>query len=567
MKLNIIYLGICLLAGSIFADGQFPEQKPAGEYRILQCNTPEESICGAALQGLVAKAVNNGTLNELLVMNPKGAHEKEWILRTEKRTEARMAGTLSLMEAADRYKPLIKGYILYSPDNSEGDNYQIREETDRSANTATMIAGLRDALPVSDKQEPAFQTMGLKKLLDARDVSFADALKKPGLNQTVTCSLDPRAGNLRDLAVAHQMVVYFGNEEAEPVTKRMNAPFMILGWGAGDEFKHVAPASRQGGIETVSNWTRNLSFLSAGARAYHPRPIRPFNPTTIDWDDTRRTVSFMLSDGDNTGWMLNSFWNPPFYGSKETGTFPMGFSAALAQMAQMAPVVVDRLAETQPDDVSLIEFGGGYFYPDLLGEERNEREDILRSHARQLNEQMKKTGARLLCFIVNNSASSEAQAAYQIFAEELQTLDGMMVMDYAPYHKGAGEIHWAEKRDGIEIPVITARFCMWEKMSRPNAGSPGQIANFIHQDTVSNSWIAVHAWSNHDGKKGVDAAAACIDQLTPDVHVVTPEEMVWRIRMAHNPVKTKRQLLNRKYTFSQGLGNPGEQFPIIGKRY
>jgi len=541
MNLKKITLTLLLLSGTVLAGEWFPEQKPAQEYRIIQCPEAEEFICGSALQGLVAKAVNTGTLAELLATSPRGAIEEEWISRTEQRTGAPLRETLSLMEAVERYRPLIKGYILYRADKSEGDNYQLRDDIDCSVNIATMMAGRLDALPVSETQEPAFKAMGFDNLFDARGVSLSGFQKKGSrkLNPVVTGSLDPRAGNLRDLAVAHQLPIYFGSEEADTIARCMDAPFMILGWGAGDEFKHVAPASRQGGIETVSNWTRNLSFLSAGANSYQPKKIKPFDLSTIDWNDTRRTVSFMLSDGDNTGWILNNFWKKPYYGSPRTGDFPMGFSAALAQMAQMAPVVLDKLTETQPDNISLIEFSGGYFYPDLFAEERSNREEILRTYAQQLNTQMKKTGARLLCFIVKDSASREAQKAYQIFAEELETLDGMLVIDYAPYHKGLGKIYWVEKTDGIEIPAVTANFCMWENMNRPHAGSPERVADFIQNDAVPHSWTAVHAWSNHEGKRGPDAVAACIDKLPEGLHVITPEEMVWRIRMAHNPKQTR----------------------------
>ena len=544
IKKPVLYL--LLLAGKALA-GEFPEQTPAKNYWSLHLTGPEEHICGTALQGLVAKAVNNGSLDELLVIGPDGTNERTWIQRTEMRTGTSQNGTLSLMDAVKRYKALIKGYIVYRPDESEGDHYQLRKKVDCSANMATMMAGLRDGLPVSEIQEPAFQALGFNKLLDSRRISMRDVLGNNQLNQKVTCSLDPRTGNLRDLAVAHRMSIYFGNETAETVAKTMEPPFLILGWGTDDEFGHVAPASRQGGIETVSNWTRNLSFLSAGANDYQPKKIKSLHPATIDWNDDRRTISFMLSDGDNTGWILNQFWDTPYYGSSRTGSFPMGFSAALAQMAQMAPVVVDRLAETQPDNVSLIEFSGGYFYPDLFAEERNGRENILRNYSQQLNRQMKKTGARLLCFIVEDSASRTAQKAYQIFAEEIEQLDGMLVTDYAPYHKGEGKIYWAKTRDGIEIPAVTARFCMWENMNRFNAGSPDQIADFINRDSEPFSWVSAHAWSNHGTRKlkGMDAVAACIDQLSDDIRVVTPEEMIWRIRIAHNRKQTESSIEKR----------------------
>jgi len=547
-----IFLNVALLtATSLFARGEmFLEQKPAREYWTVSCATDEEFICAAALQGLVARAVNEGQLDELLAIEPRSPKEQEWIERTEKRTRMHFRGKLSLVEAACRYKQLIRGTVLYSADQSKGDSYQLREDMDLSANAATVMSGLLNALPVSETLSPILEQKGFAPVFDARKTSLADILRKEGrnLNDHMLCSLDPQTGNVRDLAVAHRTAICFGNEEMAAVMERMSAPFLVLGWGVGDEFEHVAPTSRQGGIQTVSNWTRNLSFLSAGASIYQPQKIRSFDPAKINWDDKRRTISFMLSDGDNTGWVMNSFWKAPYYGSKRTGSFPMGFSVAMAQLCRMAPVVMDHLAETQPENVSLVEFSGGYFYPDLFAEEQSNRNEILRNYARDLNNQMKKSGARLLCFIVRDSSSRQAADAYQIFAEELEPLDGMLVMDYAPYHKGEGTVYWAKNRNGIDIPAVTARFCMWENMNRPNAGSPRQIAGFVEKDSEPNSWTAVHAWSQHGDRKlkGTDAVADCVDILPKDIHVVTPEEMIWRIRMEHHPKQTLDILENRK---------------------
>ncbi len=159
---------------------------------------------------------------------------------------------------------------------------------------------------------------------------------------------------------------------------------------------------------------------------------------------------------------------------------------------------------------------------------------------------MKKTGAHLVCFIVNDSSSRQAKEVYQIFAEELDSLYGMLVMDYAPYHKGMGQIYWSKNRDGIEIPAVTARFCLWSGMNRPNAGSPETVAGVINTNSAQNSWVATHAWSRFKqpdtGKEigGTEAMAACINALNPkEVNAVTPEEMIWRIRMAHNPRQTE----------------------------
>lgn len=527
------------------ASDWFPEQRLAKKYSIVNCPTDEDLVSGAALQGLVAKAVNEGRHDELLVTTPfYSPLYDDWTHRTENRTHAYLQGTFSLMDAVTRYRPLVDGYVLYRTDVSTGGYYTLREGINRSANIATMMAGLLDALPVSEDQEAAFIAMGFQKLFDARNTSLSDVLGTydQEFNKTMACSLDPLIGTQRDLAVAHKMAIYFGNDELGQVSTRMNAPYMTLGWGVGDEFAHVAQASRKGGIQTVSNWARNLSFLSAGSSTYQPTKIQPFDLGSIDWNDSRRAVSFMLSDGDNTGWILNDFWHPPHYGSALTGDFPMGFSTALAQMSQMAPVVIDKLAETKPGNVSLIEFSGGYFYPDLFAEDLPNRLDILREHAHNLNAHMEKTGARLLCFIVSDSASQASQEAYQIFAEELEVLDGMLVIDYAPYHAGLGNIYWTQNQDGIDIPAVTARFSMWEGMNDPNAGDPEEIASLIEGDTIEHSWTAVHAWSKFglDELQATEAIAACIDSLsTNEIHVVTPEEMIWRIRMEHNPEQTQ----------------------------
>jgi hypothetical protein len=546
MHRNHLIIGLAfILAASTFAS-PLPEQTTPTAYRLLIGLSADEQICGLALQGLVAKAVNQGRSDELLAIQERDPLSKEWIQRTEDRLNLEQRPALTFTDALEKYRPLIKGYILYKPDASQGAPYHLREGMDHSANIATMLAGPLQALPVPEELESRFQGMGFQRLEDARSISYEQALQEyaHAFNRSVTCSLDPRYYHLRDLVVAHNIPICYGLKQIEQVTELMDPPFAVLGWGAGDEFKHVEPFTKKGGYETASNWARNLSFLSAGATDYQPKKISALDPHTIDWNDARRTVSFMLSDGDNTGWMLGNFWSEPYYGSEQTGNIPMGFSAALSVMAQMAPVVVDRFAETKPDNIPLIEANGGYYYPDLFAIDCPNREEILRKNARNLNQQMKKTGAHLLCFLVQDSASEGAQEAYRIFAQELEPLYGMLVIDYAPYHKGLGKIYWAKNRDGIEIPAITANFSMWQGMNRLNAGDPLQLAEYINSDTTDNSWVAVHAWSRFprpDGSEagGTDAIADCIQKIDVDkINVVSPEEMIWRIRMAHNRKQT-----------------------------
>ena len=42
------------------------------------------------------------------------------------------------------------------------------------------------------------------------------------------------------------------------------------------------------------------------------------------------------------------------------------------------------------------------------------------------------------------------------------------------------------------------------------------------------------------GKSVYSPALWCAERLPSDIHVVGPEEMAWRIRMAHNPAQTRK---------------------------
>jgi hypothetical protein len=150
---------------------------------------------------------------------------------------------------------------------------------------------------------------------------------------------------------------------------------------------------------------------------------------------------------------------------------------------------------------------------------------------------MEKTGATVMCFITHDSNSNDSKMAYRIFAEEIGSLAGMLVMDYVPYHKGAGTIHWVRNRKGERIPAVTARYSMWEGMERERAGDPDKLAGIINADEDDFAWVAVHAWSKFKTEdpemtaSGTAAIGRCVKRIDHEkINLVTPEEFIWRIR-------------------------------------
>jgi hypothetical protein len=568
----------------------WPAQKAAQAYvEVAVPHSFAERNLLQGLAGLAARAVNEGRGDELVWMDDGNTEIQEWQQLTVKRLSMERRGGFSVWELLTRYqeKSLVKGYVVYQAEvevaavmnralagagrprpveagkgrRTTGGDRRLQvpnpemspdEVTHRTAvqvgeslNVATTLAGLLDAVPVEESLEGRIQACGLSRLADGRSLTLAEAFERyrGQCDSNVVYLLNPRLPNMRDMAVAHRGFAGYGTNGTTRMLFDWTVPLApVIGWGQGDEFKHTAPVSRSAHFHTVSDCVQNIPLLSADAGRYQSRRLPEFDPKTIDRADKRPCVAFMMSDGDNLGYMMAGFWSKSFWGHPAHGQFPMGFSACLGDLAQTMPVVLDRIVETKPPRTSVIQFTGGYFYPDLFAADRTNRWDLLRAHARRINAQMQRTGATIMCCIMDKSDSPEAQQALRIFAEEINPLLGIMIMEYAPYHGGGGKVHWVSDGRGGEVPAVTARYCMWAGMNKKGAGGPAEVARQANEDAATNgvagvSWVAVHAWSQHadpvTGRKesGLGPVARCVELLDQSkVRVVSPEEMLWRLR-------------------------------------
>ncbi|MBT3193995.1 MAG: hypothetical protein HN341_15730 [Verrucomicrobia bacterium] len=158
--------------------------------------------------------------------------------------------------------------------------------------------------------------------------------------------------------------------------------------------------------------------------------------------------------------------------------------------------------------------------------------------------------------------------AYALFAKEIPSLTGMMLIDYAPYEEGDGKVFWFPNADGVDIPVVTAKYTLWANLKQERSGTPKKIARLINEDaaesqtakTPFHAWTSIHAWSGFQENWGGDEEAEnglynqggsqagvaptywCVKRLDPSIRVVTPDELIWRIRMTHRPEQTRAVL-------------------------
>ncbi len=553
---------------------EFPEPRAASE------------MLAQSVAGLAAQAVNESRADEMVWVGTDNIDVEDWFARRLKRQpQLELRGSFGLWELVDRYarQGIIKGYVLYRSDSSKGELSQQRPAMDCSVNVATSLAGLLNGIIVDESLEGTARQHGLKLLADVRGKTQAWCFEtsRDSFNRHLLCTQDPQKPNGRDLAIAQKTLTVFGAAAPVPAAMRWLEPLSpILGWNGGDEFKTTLLSTTWGHIQTATDWAVNLPVLMAGTERIEPARVKGFDPRTIDWKDRRSAVSFITSDGDNVDTFEGSYFRGPegesFWGNADRGKIPFGWSCCFAHLSQLCPEAIDYAVANQSSNDCFLEWGGGYYYPDLFGRDRPNRWELLAQHARHTWALMKRTNTRVIGFNVSNLDSPDALKAYEVFAGQTDGLLAILVWQYDGYEKGAGKKFWVRDRNGVEVPVISARYSIWNHANRrPRAGTPAKVAREIRQ-TIEQAapaelprydWVNTHAWSwfkqaSGDGDDAEDLPADvpqdlqhagplggqrvyrpvtwCVQRLPANIRTVAPEELVWRIRMEHDPGQTRK---------------------------
>lgn len=115
-------------------------------------------------------------------------------------------------------------------------------------------------------------------------------------------------------------------------------------------------------------------------------------------------------------------------------------------------------------------------------------------------------------------------------------------------------IMWIKNSQGIDIPVSTATYSLWNEVNpqRPNSGTHVYVSSLINREFISGkprsvlSWTIVHAWSDFSKSSKVTQSPATGFSLVKTTESLLPEgfktvsvnELLWRIRMKHRPGQT-----------------------------
>ncbi len=547
-----------------------PVTEPCGK-AVASLNMGQEHMLMQSLAGLAAQAVNEGRGDELIYVNLwDNADYNLWRNRVLKHTGIEDRGVSKPWKLVERYaeQGIVKGYILYAWDFSEGDITTRRADSDESCNVATSLAGLLGGIVISEGQEAQAKALGLKCLIDVRGKTEQWLFEKYAdqLNRNYVLLQDPVVPNNRAIAIAHCIITVYGFEApTEQVFQTLEKPSLVFGWNDGrKEGESVSQFSKYGHVIAPSNWALNLPVLSLLKDGEALLSFRRFDPTTIDFEDGSPSVSFYMSDGDNVQWMLGGFTHNRFYwASRLNGVYPLGWGAPLADLIQVGVEPYRYLQETQPDNTGMV-LMPGYFFPDELGRAlpKDQRAEVFEKYSARMEHYLKASGAGILSFLCMDYDSPEALEAYAIFAKGIPSLTGMMVIDYSPYEEGDGQVFWCPNAEGIDIPVISAKYSLWANQNHERSGTPTKVARLINEDALASedpfcAWTIIHAWSGfhenwtadeneesgpygRDGTKaGVAPAYWCVKRLDPSIKVITPDEMVWRTRMIHRPEQTR----------------------------
>lgn len=559
------FLFVVVLAHATTYNGRhgWPVQKaPKGLIICLPGSSVAEEMLLQSLAGLAAKAVNENRIDEMVWEDVNNvSYQKLYTASVEALCLEKEVRRMDVWQLLDylKEKKIVKGYVLYRLDSGE----RTHVINDYSSNVATVYASLLSGVLIDESLQQKAARYGLKELKDARKETLAICFEKNKhlLNNASALSIHPQVCNLRDYAIAHKLMLYADKKElVEKILSWVKPLSPIIGWGCGDEYDFTSMISEWGHYNTASDWCSNLPVISSLSPKVPIKKAHEVSPLDIQFSDTTSMHAFVMSDGDNMQWTMGSFRdNPNYMGHTELHHTGLSWTLCPTNLSIISPFTWNELADLQTPNFSYIEYGGGYQYPDLFAVKRANRKELLIEFARRINYHLQQMDLKIFGFICRDVSSAASQEAFQIYAQEMDGITGMLAVQYFPYELG-GEIYWHKNRENIDIPIVTATYSIWDEVNknRPNCGTPEYVASLINRKTIQAnakktnelSWTIVHAWSDFSRTSKVTSQPAvgfnpvktAEKMLINEIKTVSANELLWRIRMKYRENQTKTVL-------------------------
>ncbi|WP_195356812.1 GxGYxYP domain-containing protein [Bacteroides cellulosilyticus] len=424
---------------------------------------------------------------------------------------------------------------------------------------ASVASHVYNSIIVDVRDKEYFEKAGYSMKYDATHKTTLDAWHefKDKCSNEALVIMPVQTGELREFAIKNNLFVLNLNKKQGDPRSGQNVDLLeevlawlqpnvpVYGWEQGvSEDQFVARISKSGHPMIPCDWSYNHSLTSLlYTERQQPVQAQSFNPKLIDFDKKRNYVSFFLSDGDNIQWMMQDFATG-FYDVLEAIEVKMSYGLPVSTLSMMAPAQLHNLMNLRRDECSVLEMlGGGYYYIDTYSQNNN-RNDNLKIAAERLAVSMRRYHVGLLGVMAMDVKSVASKEAYQTFVDANDRLEGIIALQYSPYAGGGGEVFWVTNKNGYDIPVITVRYSLWDRIHE-REGSPDFIASKLKAEAQVESFsaICVHAWSRFEGNAhGAAAARLCAGKLDGRFEVVNMQELVWRLRMSRHPEQTLEYL-------------------------
>lgn len=445
-------------------------------------------------------------------------------------------------------KDFFDGYVLTDVKNNP-----------ESGIVASVASHVYNSIIVDVRDKEYFEKAGYSMKYDATHKTTLDAWHefKDKCNNEALVIMPVQTGELREFAIKNNLFVLNLNKKQGDPRSGQNVDLLeevlawlqpnvpVYGWEQGvSEDQFVARISKSGHPMIPCDWSYNHSLTSLlYTERQQPVQAQSFLPKFIDFGKKRNYVSFFLSDGDNIQWMMQDFATS-FYDVPEAIEVKMSYGLPVSTLSMMAPAQLHNLMNLRRDECSVLEMlGGGYYYIDTYSQNNN-RNDNLKIAAERLAVSMRRYHVGLLGVMAMDVKSAASKEAYQAFVDANDRLEGIIALQYSPYAGGGGEVFWVTNKNGYDIPVITVRYSLWDRIHE-REGSPDFIASKLEAEAQVESFsaICVHAWSRFEGNAhGAAAARLCAGKLDGRFEVVNMQELVWRLRMSQRPEQTKKYL-------------------------
>lgn len=445
-------------------------------------------------------------------------------------------------------KDFFDGYVLTDVKNNP-----------ESGIVASVASHVYNSIIVDVRDKEYFEKAGYSMKYDATHKTTLDTWHefKDKCNNEALVIMPVQTGELREFAIKNNLFVLNLNKKQGDPRSGQNVDLLeevlawlqpnvpVYGWEQGvSEDQFVARISKSGHPMIPCDWSYNHSLTSLlYTERQQPVQAQSFNLKLIDFDKKRNYVSFFLSDGDNIQWMMQDFATS-FYDVPEAIEVKMSYGLPVSTLSMMAPAQLHNLMNLRRDECSVLEMlGGGYYYIDTYSQNNN-RNDNLKIAAERLAVSMRRYHVGLLGVMAMDVKSAASREAYQAFVDANDRLEGIIALQYSPYAGGGGEVFWVTNKNGYDIPVITVRYSLWDRIHE-REGSPDFIASKLEAEAQVESFsaICVHAWSRFEGNAhGAAAARLCAGKLDGRFEVVNMQELVWRLRMSRHPEQTLEYL-------------------------